>query len=752
MADAYLKVKDNGAQGLALVREETETSVSELKTALGERTRNLFDRTQLRNNPNITYTNNEIYGTSNDITGIRLLTESAYEANTQYTVSLSAYVEASSGTTAGLLVLVYYTDATYDQLSFLRGTLSYARNAITSASGKTIDYVVFAYNAGKNDVWHIKDIQIEKGTVATEYVPYMTANDIIAENYIKRSKESNINHIVDYSNLRYVTGNTLATQFRTDRIAPTEFIPIRNGDIIKIKNGSGFSHAWRMWKGTAGDTTLVSNLGGAFTDEDEEIQVLVDGYFMAQFQDAIDSAKTLNVADFDGSITIYRRELLSELIKNSAPTTQGLAYSWWVNNRVVDSYGNLYFGYISEEAKVGVGCRFPDGTIYRRDLFASEENDDHNAPSIILLTIDDNEYVCVIGSTGHNTDNRINVFVATEPNSILCGFNDRTHVINAPEGYEYECSYSQAYFDGNRNNIYNFFRIKQKDIANGTYVMIWMCAISNDFGETWSIYRVFSTGQNSELFYMWSCDVNNNNYMKRIVLQTNTTNTTVRSIRTGIIDCNGLNIYSGSGFNADNINKPMTLIEDGELAYDPNVTIANYDDFSEVIHAEDGEYYRYRILDVWPGDRRQLHFLFAKSVENVQDHHDITDWILYRYNNADFQNHPSDGVVTEIAHLGLPYFVGSSYVTGACYVNNTDGVVYSKNDSPSKDGKHSLHYVEIQNNEVINDEIKKVSSQTLARPARYDTGSIMFLQGKYREGSGTAYLTWHFGIGFIDSF
>lgn len=34
MADAYLKVKDNGAQGLALVREETDTSVSELKTQL----------------------------------------------------------------------------------------------------------------------------------------------------------------------------------------------------------------------------------------------------------------------------------------------------------------------------------------------------------------------------------------------------------------------------------------------------------------------------------------------------------------------------------------------------------------------------------------------------------------------------------------------------------------------------------------------------------------------------------------------
>lgn len=34
MADAYLKVKDNGAQGLALMREETDVSVSDLKTHL----------------------------------------------------------------------------------------------------------------------------------------------------------------------------------------------------------------------------------------------------------------------------------------------------------------------------------------------------------------------------------------------------------------------------------------------------------------------------------------------------------------------------------------------------------------------------------------------------------------------------------------------------------------------------------------------------------------------------------------------
>lgn len=36
MADAYLKVKDNGANGLAIVREESDVSVTDLKNAITE--------------------------------------------------------------------------------------------------------------------------------------------------------------------------------------------------------------------------------------------------------------------------------------------------------------------------------------------------------------------------------------------------------------------------------------------------------------------------------------------------------------------------------------------------------------------------------------------------------------------------------------------------------------------------------------------------------------------------------------------
>ena len=447
--------------------------------------------------------------------------------------------------------------------------------------------------------------------------------------------------------------------------------------------------------------------------------------------------KTIFVRRYTVKWSEWESLLLSGSINTgSAQSTKGLAYSWWVNNRAVDSYGNLFFGYISENGNCGVGCRYPDGMITKTDLFASEDCDDHNAPSVIILPIDGKEYVCAIGSTGHNTDSKINVYVAEEPNTINCDFTNRTHTITSPSGYTIQCSYSQAYYDTEEAKIYNFFRIKQKDNVQNTYRMIWMCAISADYGETWAIYRVFTISSNETLFYMYSCDTTSNTWLKRIVLQPNTTNTDIKPIRAGFVNPKTLNILDANG---DSINKPMTLMEDGDLAYDPNVTIADYDDFTQIIPTD--ENHRFRILDVWPG--QALSFLYAKSVENVSDHHNITDWILYCYKN---------GERIEIAHLGLPYFVGSCYVTGANFIADTNHIVYSKNDSASKDGKHSLHYVTMDGSTIESDEIIKWAGDTIARPMRYDDGSLMYLKGKYREGSGTRYLTWHFGIGFIDSF
>ena len=618
--------------------------------------------------------------------------------------------------------------------------------AVTTVNSKSI----FKWNGESGSLaFHSTGGNSFSNAVFSYTLKDITDGDLSDIGAITGQLEKDIYYVPDFTNSGYnVSGPIIEPD--TKRIGPADFVFCKKNDVIRVRHSTGMQHVWRIWEGTLLNNTRLS-LGGTWGTSDEEIVCPVDGFFGIKYADAEDDTQRVRVEDFDGGVSVVSHAFLTDIQKFIAPSTKDLAYSWWVNNRVMDSYGTLYFGYISKDNKCGVGCRYPDGTIRRQDIFMSEECDDHNAPSVIILKIDGLEYVCVIGSTGHNTDNKINCYVATEPNSITCVFENRSHAITEPEGYKIQCSYSQAYFDGNRGKIYDFFRIKQIETATGTYHMIWMCAVSADYGETWSVYRVFKLGASGTLYYMWSADVNNNNYMKRIVLQVNSTNQAVKSLRTGIVDCDGLNIYSGSGYETDNLNKPMTLMEDGELAYDPNVTIADYDDFTEVVPAGSGEYYRYRILDVYPGTRNELHFLYAKSVENVQDHHDITDWILYKYTNTDFRNHPESGVITEIAHLGLPFFVGSAYVTGACFVNGNSEIVYSKNLSNNKDGTHDLRLAKLTGTTVESDSLIKKSSMLIARPVRFDTGSIMYLYGSYNEGSGTAYLTWHFGIGFVDS-
>ena len=446
-------------------------------------------------------------------------------------------------------------------------------------------------------------------------------------------------------------------------------------------------------------------------------------------------------------------------------TTMGLAYSWWVNNRVVDSYGNLYFGYISDDAMIGVCCRYPDGSIVRQDLFVSEDCDDHNAPSVIIVTKDGGEYICVIGSTGHNTDNKVNCYISKEPNSITDGFDDKTFTVDAPTGYVYECSYSQAFFDSytrsgeTYNRISNFFRVRQRVSGQSQpFHMTWVCAVSDDYGDTWTLYRVFTVDEDTTLFYMTVKDTKSP-WMKRIILQPNTTYANYKPISAGAVNLYSLNILDSTMNSAIG---SLSAFDSTKLIYDANdqsIQITNYDDFAVLVPFVTD--YLYRILDVWDIDNNRATFLFAKTAEPedptaYRPKADINDWILYRYDN---------GTITEIAHLGGAFFKGSCYVTGASFFNDADHIIYSQNNSPIEtvtdgagvtrnrqetDGAHSLHVVEIADNVVTSDKVIRISNQLIARPARYDRGSIMMLCGKYREGEGTKYLTWHFGVQFLD--
>ena len=430
-------------------------------------------------------------------------------------------------------------------------------------------------------------------------------------------------------------------------------------------------------------------------------------------------------------LPVTSNAVFNALSAGNGASTQGTAYSWWVNNRVVDSYENLYYGYISKSNEVGVACRTPDGTIYRKAIWTSNNCDDHNAPSVIIVTDNGEEYVCVIGSTGHNADGKINCYIATQPNTINCAFTNKTYTLPTVEGYDMRNSYSQAYFED--GTIYDFFRVKQIETDTDNYHMIWCCLISSDLGTNWSLYRVFTVDEDETLFYMYSQNTSTSN-VKRMILQVNTTNADIKPIRGGYVDLSSKVVKDYD----NNTLGSLSLVTSGELPYDDG-SIIDYDSFTELVEVDNN--HRLRILDVLEDGN----FLYAKSVEDVADIHDITDWILYKYN-------PS-GEDFPIAHLGLPFFVGSCYVTGACFVNDAKHIIYAKNNLNVKDKTHTLHLATVNNSgTVTSDTVIKKSSHTLARPARFDDGSIMYLTGTYNEGSGTRYLTWKFGIGFITEF
>ena len=98
-----------------------------------------------------------------------------YEANTQYTVSFEAYntnaTESSSGNT--FKVVAEYTDGTSSNLIYVpTKSLTFTLRKGTTTAGKTVKRIKLAANQLGTHIWQIRNFQIEKGRLATEYEPF----------------------------------------------------------------------------------------------------------------------------------------------------------------------------------------------------------------------------------------------------------------------------------------------------------------------------------------------------------------------------------------------------------------------------------------------------------------------------------------------------------------------------------------------------------------------------------------------------
>ena len=180
---------------------------------LSENTKNLFDVDVLSANgitigkyyaQGTAATFNSRFGSGVGNIGI------TFDDNTQYVLSGIATNNGDTKTGKGLAIKFFYTDETYSEVAFDNNSENYNFSLVSDA-GKTIQTIGFGYYSTGSNLWTIENIQIEKGTTTTEYIPYITAVDYLTRNYNEQVRQNLIeleNEIIETNeNLDFTNEN-----------------------------------------------------------------------------------------------------------------------------------------------------------------------------------------------------------------------------------------------------------------------------------------------------------------------------------------------------------------------------------------------------------------------------------------------------------------------------------------------------------------------------------------------------------------
>ena len=155
------------------------------------RGKNLLDISFLSNISGITYQDGWYQGSAYsflDYTTKNKNISGFFKPNTQYTFSWTVNTKAT-----GLCFVVYYTDGTYSRLANASSTNTDLYLTGTSNIDKSIDYVTIDY--GSNGTCKIKNIQIEKGSSATDYEPYV---ELVTQNIYLDEPLRKVGDYADY--------------------------------------------------------------------------------------------------------------------------------------------------------------------------------------------------------------------------------------------------------------------------------------------------------------------------------------------------------------------------------------------------------------------------------------------------------------------------------------------------------------------------------------------------------------------------
>ena len=146
------------------------------RNTLGFQKKNLIDQSLLLNASGWTVDENGVY--SGNIHNLHVYVQNGYpietefRENTQYTLSydIKSGVNTSSTDQKTLSVMAFYTDGTSKLMGYHTATGEFEKFTATSLAGKTLKRLRFEYY--NNKTCYIKNMQLEEGTVATEYEPY----------------------------------------------------------------------------------------------------------------------------------------------------------------------------------------------------------------------------------------------------------------------------------------------------------------------------------------------------------------------------------------------------------------------------------------------------------------------------------------------------------------------------------------------------------------------------------------------------
>ena len=222
--------------------------VTDLKTAISQTTKNLFDMNWLLEADGWTKNNDEYYGTAQAMydkykASVMPFPFASFKENTQYTFSFTVKVSGSVATSQCFRLAITYTDGTVTNILGATNSWSnFTYNSDTSDAGKTISKVNVTYGNGLGNTLYIKEMQCEEGTVATTYVPHRTATDFIARNMIAEEKTNILTQLTGPSGGMAYHGEKISLSGNTYNLEPKN-IRIGQGQDCLAVNGYalGFS-------------------------------------------------------------------------------------------------------------------------------------------------------------------------------------------------------------------------------------------------------------------------------------------------------------------------------------------------------------------------------------------------------------------------------------------------------------------------------------------------------------------------------